>query len=215
MDTFLCCSAPSTETSTQAKGNTEYGIGSQEKGACLCSPEHFKLENLAIVTDGYDKKYLTYTNDKRFYILSGETNGIHMYPSKLPNGTPNILVKKSKILETILSGVEEKIQKSVGFYGKPESDYITPFIDVVFNSQREKCVKIVEDEEEKLVSLSELENKQCAFQAILKSGNIKKSTQMNKEFVWGLSLVEMVIKPLTKKVEQTYKKPSVMFANMI
>ena len=138
-----------------------------------------------------------------------------MYPSKLPNGAPNILVKRSKILETILSGVEEKIQKLVGFYGKPESEYITPFIDVVLNSQREKLVKSVEDEEEKLIPLSELENKQCAFQAIMKSGNIKKSTQINEELVWGLSVVATVIKPLTKKVEQTYKKPSVMFANMI
>ena len=108
-----------------------------------------------------------------------------MYPSKLPNGAPNILVKRSKILETILSGVEEKIQKLVGFYGKPESEYITPFIDVVLNSQREKLVKSVEDEEEKLIPLSELENKQCAFQAIMKSGNIKKSTQINEELVGG------------------------------
>ena len=111
----LCCSTPSTETSTQAKGNTNYGIGSKENEAFLCSPEHFEIYSLAIVTDGYDKKYLMYTNDKRFYILSGETNGIHMYPSKLPHGAPNILVKRSKILETILSKVKERIQKSVGF----------------------------------------------------------------------------------------------------
>ena len=81
--------------------------------------------------------------------------------------------------------------------------------------QKRKCVKTVEDKKEKLVPLSELENKQCAFQAIMKSGNIKKSTQINEELVWGLSVVATVIKPLTKKVEQTYKKPSVMFANMI
>lgn len=167
------------------------------------------------MTDGYDKRYLTYSNDKRVYILSGDTNGVRMYPSKIPNSAPNILVKKSEILETMLSGVENKINQSVGFYGKPESDFVTPFIDVVFNAKKEKCVKAIEDEEEKLIPLNELENKQCSFQAILKSGTIKKSTQMNKELVWGLSLVEMLIKPATKKSEQTYKKPSVMFANLL
>ena len=215
MDIFLCCSNPSTESTTEVKGNSRYGIGSQENGACLCSPDHFDINNLAIVTDGYDKRYLTYSNDKRVYILSGDTNGVRMYPSKIPNSAPNILVKKSEILETMLSGVENKINQSVGFYGKPDSDFVTPFIDVVFNAKKEKCVKAIEDEEEKLIPLNELENKQCSFQAILKSGTIKKSTQMNKELVWGLSLVEMVIKPPTKKSEQFYKKPSVMFANLL
>ena len=62
-----------------------------------------------------------------------------MYPSKLPNGAPNILVKRSQILETILSEVEKKIHQSVGFHGKLEPEFITPFIKVVFNSKKEVC----------------------------------------------------------------------------
>ena len=87
----------------EKQGNTAYGVGSEATGPCIIDIVQFDSKNLAVVTDGVEKKYLTYSNDKRLYLKSGETVGtIQMYPSKIPNGAPNILVKKGEVVENVI-----------------------------------------------------------------------------------------------------------------
>ena len=69
-------------------------------------------------------------------LKSGETFGqIKLFYSKLPHGSPALLVRKGDLLEKIRITLEEKLNTSIGFYSNPECEYITPFVDVVYKSQ--------------------------------------------------------------------------------
>ena len=204
-----------TETPNEGIKNAPYGLGSSETGACISSYEQFAEEELAVVNDSLDRKTLVYCNDKRFYIKSGETFGnIQLSPSKIPGGSPNMLVRRGELLEKIKTDVSKKLKTTVGFYARAESDFFTPFIDMCLNKANVKCVKAVENGVQKLIPISELDKKSCTFEAILKSGTIKKSSQHN-DLVWGLSIAELHIKPLSFQPKVQKDEPKVLFAQKL
>ena len=196
--------------------NTQYGIGNKEAGPCLTSYLQFDENLLAVITETKDKKYVIYNNDKRLHLQSEPTIGqIQIYPSKYKNGNPSILVNKgtNTLIDKVKNAIAVKADEPIGFYSKENSEVIYPFLDTVFNSNKEKCVNAVEQGQAKLIPVADLDKKICSFTAILKVGPLKRSKQTD-ELAWGFTATELIICDVP--VDYTYCKvlsePKLKFA---
>lgn len=197
--------------STGEDDPSPWGAGDKTKGACLSTVQEFNPNNLGIIRD-FDKSYLTYLSDKRFYLKSDQWVGeARVYLSKLENGGPCILVKKSDIMERVREELGGRLKTKVKFYGKDESAYIGCYAETTKNSANIQCINAVRNGQPVLLPIEQLERNTWQFTAFLRSGGIKKSNKIKDETLWSLTIVELVLqKPRPESIN--CNKPLIRFA---
>ena len=192
-------------------------MGTRETGVLFTDFNQIKPELVGVITENKDKRYVVYNYDKRIHFKSEQTIGkVQLYPSKFKNGNPNILVKKGKdgLIDKFAQMVSEKLKIPIKFYSKDGSEFITPFLETVYNDKNQKCMNVVENDKEMLMPMEELDKKLCSFTAVLKAGLIKPSTKSN-ELVWGFTVVELNISEIPSDYEGYFtvlSAPKVSFA---
>lgn len=186
--------------------------GEELQGTCILSPEDFNPKKLELIKSADDCFTLSYNNDTRFYLKSGEFMGeIILYNSKF---SKSVLLKKGDLLENVKTKIESLLGKKckVTFYAKNDSACASFFAETVKNEHKQKCLHVLENKIPKLLPLEDLEEKSGCITAILKSGKIIK--QKKYEYAWKLVIVEMEINPLPKGFEgyfKVVKKPKISF----
>ena len=181
-------------------------VDERTKGPSLVTIEDFDSKKLSIVKCEKGSFQVAYDNNTCFFIRSGTFTGeIQTFTQKYCN---SILVKKGELLEQVRAKVEKLLGKksSVNFYGKNESPCGSFFPDCVLNSEKEKCLHVYDNKEEKLIPINQLDKRIGSFTVMLKSGRL--TEKKHKEYNWKLTVVEAEIAPIPKQYENWFRKVS-------
>lgn len=198
--------------SDQSSSSSEDEGEEDVKGTCLNQLQDFNPSKLELIKSGDDCYTLSYENDTRFYVKSGQFIGdFTLYDSKF---SKSILLKKGELLEAVREKIEKMLGKKskVSFYGKNESSCASFFMETVRNADKKKCLNAMENGTPRLIPVEELDEKTGCLTAVLRSGKIVK--RQKHEFNWKLSITEILLDPVPKEYEGYFKvakKPRISF----
>ena len=194
LQALYCRPIDSDSSSSDDSEGEEEERAQDAKGAYIAEKSNFDLSKLSLLKCDEDTYTLTYNNDSRFFLKSGQYMGdIITYEAKFSS---SILTKKGDVVEAVRVQAEKLLGKkcTLKFYGKNESVCAAFFPEVVRNNDSQRCLNVLEDGTPELIPLSDLSSKSGCFTVILKSGKIVKTK--GKEFTWRMTVVEGELKPL-------------------
>ncbi|XP_067943766.1 uncharacterized protein [Watersipora subatra] len=182
------------ESSESSDESTEDEGEELSKGAFIENKLHFLASELTICQIDANNFTISYKNDTRVFIKSGEYTGrLQTFPSKYSH---SILIKKGEVLEHIRNCIEKLLgkNKKLKFFGKTESTCMSVFPITVENSDKAKCLNVSDNGVPKLIPLADLDQKTGIFEVVLQSGKIVKKSK--HEYEWKVYIVEARLKDL-------------------
>ena len=147
------------------------------------------------------------------YIKSGEFVGdLVVYDSKY---SKSILIKKGELIEAVKSAVQKVMgtKYKVSLYCKNEAACSGFFLGTVRNSEKQKCINVLQNGEAVLMPIEKLDKQMGSLTAILRSGKLVKHKKQHTLY-WKLTICELQIEPIPKEYEAYFKvakKPKISF----
>ena len=118
-----------------------------------------------------------------------------------------------EVAEALRLTLSKLLGRPVRFYSKHKTNQIACFLHTLKNLHQERCVKVVDNQNNTLATLEELEGRYCKLWAVLRVGGLKEND--DKTYSFSLTAYELNIQDVTENDEcyQELLEPTILFAD--